>query len=538
MNMKVVDFFCGAGGFSEGFRRAGFDVVVAVDNWQYAVKTHHANHPNTKVIKDDVERMSNLHDKEFNELIPDSEIIIGSPPCVAFSNSNRSGKANKDYGKLLFEAYLRIIARKKFKKNSILKYWILENVPNVERYLQESYSAQDLGLTGDFNLKVKSISSKVYNAKYFGVPSNRKRYFCGDFPEPVLIKMEESLIHLSEVLSCLNEPRTGLNTIMNDPNYNNSMLLKDVTDHHYLHKIADFELEKAKRAKQDKGYMGRMSFPENEDKPARTIMATMSFSSRESMIFRSKKHGYRAPTIREISSLMSFPIDYRFYGNSLLSKYRLVGNAVPPKMSYAFAKAIAVNENVKHKVAYTPIEKYPKNGFYNLNSVKEISENVEKPKKHNARFKYHIPYLLSDAYRVELTNHHSLFDKNKYIWSVEIHKSQGKNAKIFCPRINKDVIELEMKKKIDKFCKDIYPKLNSFAKFQRAYCMTSRERGKKIGPFELLYKIREFVDSYCKKDNEAYIACKGAPYSLPSKIAIGYYVLCLLIKEMKQMKEE
>ena len=30
--MKVVDFFCGGGGFSEGFRQAGFDIVFAVDN--------------------------------------------------------------------------------------------------------------------------------------------------------------------------------------------------------------------------------------------------------------------------------------------------------------------------------------------------------------------------------------------------------------------------------------------------------------------------------------------------------------------------
>ena len=304
-----------------------------------------------------------------------------------------------------------------------------------------------------------------------------------------------------------------------------------------INKIADFELAKAKRAKQDKGYMGRMSFPENEDKPARTVMATMSFSSRESMIFRSKKHGYRAPTIREVASLMSFPIDYRFYGNSLLSKYRLVGNAVPPKMSYAFAKAIAVNENVKYKVAYTPIEKYPKNGFYNLNSIKEISENVEKPKMHNARFKYHIPYLIIDTYRVELTNHHSLFDKNQYIWSAEIHKSQGKNAKIFCPRMNKDAINLAMKKKINKFLNKLYPKLNAFIKFQQAYCMTSCERGKHLGPFELLYKIRGFIDSHCKKDNDAYIVCKGEPNSLPANIAIGYYVLCSVIKEMKQLKE-
>ena len=29
--MKVVDFFCGAGGFSEGFRQAGFEIVQGIE---------------------------------------------------------------------------------------------------------------------------------------------------------------------------------------------------------------------------------------------------------------------------------------------------------------------------------------------------------------------------------------------------------------------------------------------------------------------------------------------------------------------------
>jgi len=119
--MKVIDFFCGSGGFSEGFRQAGFDVIWAVDNWQPAVDTHRENHSGSNTILDDVIRLSKLPDKEFEKIIPDSEIIIGSPPCIAFSNSNKSGKGDKTKGIELFEAFLRIIFRKKYKKNSILK---------------------------------------------------------------------------------------------------------------------------------------------------------------------------------------------------------------------------------------------------------------------------------------------------------------------------------------------------------------------------------------------------------------------------------
>ena len=41
--MKVADFFCGGGGFSEGFRQAGFEIVFAVDSWAPAVKTYKGN---------------------------------------------------------------------------------------------------------------------------------------------------------------------------------------------------------------------------------------------------------------------------------------------------------------------------------------------------------------------------------------------------------------------------------------------------------------------------------------------------------------
>ena len=85
-----------------------------------------------------------------------------------------------------------------------------------------------------------------------------------------------------------------------------------------------------------------MSFPENLDKPSRTIMATKSGSTRESMILKGKGKGngeYRLPTIREIASLMGFPFVFNFYGSES-TKWRQVGNAVCPHMSFALAKEI------------------------------------------------------------------------------------------------------------------------------------------------------------------------------------------------------
>ena len=58
--LRVVDLFCGAGGFSEGFRQAGFQILAGVDNWQVATSTFKANHPASFAILDDVVIHRNL----------------------------------------------------------------------------------------------------------------------------------------------------------------------------------------------------------------------------------------------------------------------------------------------------------------------------------------------------------------------------------------------------------------------------------------------------------------------------------------------
>ncbi len=56
----VVDLFCGAGGSSEGFGRAGFKVLAAVDVDEMAVRTYRLNHhgvPDERVICQDIQKL-------------------------------------------------------------------------------------------------------------------------------------------------------------------------------------------------------------------------------------------------------------------------------------------------------------------------------------------------------------------------------------------------------------------------------------------------------------------------------------------------
>ncbi|MDL2288239.1 DNA cytosine methyltransferase [Oscillospiraceae bacterium OttesenSCG-928-F05] len=527
--MKVADFFCGAGGFSEGFRQAGFEICFAIDRWEFAVDTYKANKPGCTVLKDDIIRISELPDDEFHELIPDTEIILGSPPCVAFSNSNKSGKGDKKMGIRLLKAYLRIVARKRFKPGSRLRYWILENVPNIEKYMQKEYTADDLGLPGGFVLNAINETSGIYNAKYFGAPTNRKRFLCGEFPAPIPTHTDNTAVTLRAVLDSLGAPLSDNNIPIIDCNYPDLQMARpDVTDHHYIYMLQPFEWETAKRLKEDKGYMGRMSFPENLARPSRTVMANMSASSRESMILSAPDNGYRLPTVREVASMMSFPIDYRFYGMSKGTKHTLVGNAVPPKMSYALAKAIALDVGTSIPEHYMPIEHNQSINFYNLNSV-VFKPKVESEKRDTAKFKYHIPYMIIRAYRVELTNYHSDFDNLRFQWDAEIHYSQGKNkAAVLVPHITEKDVPKELRVVVRHYIKNIRPKLLSYSNFQKAFCMTNEQRinNDLLGPYDLLASIKQFIETEVSK--ELWVAqaeLSKVPKSIPMPILIGYYIL-------------
>jgi len=104
-NVTVCDFFCGAGGFSEGFYQEGFDVVFALDYWKPAYITHEHNHKHCKNVCMNILDIDSP--EKIDEIIPDTDIIIGSPPCVSFSSSNLSGKADKTLGLQLIKQFLK-----------------------------------------------------------------------------------------------------------------------------------------------------------------------------------------------------------------------------------------------------------------------------------------------------------------------------------------------------------------------------------------------------------------------------------------------
>ena len=185
MSLTVLDLFCGSGGFSEGFRQAGYKIVMGIDNWKPAIQTFQFNFPKSKTLLKDI---GSLSENEIENLLPNTDILIGSPPCQNFSTSNKLGKANKSYGISLIKNFLKIVVIKK--ESGYLKAWFMENVPNSLHYLKENYTYSDLDLS-DFAKRKKIHPKKIaitlnqekiriILAVDFGVAQKRSRAFIGE----------------------------------------------------------------------------------------------------------------------------------------------------------------------------------------------------------------------------------------------------------------------------------------------------------------------------------------------------------------------
>jgi DNA (cytosine-5)-methyltransferase 1 len=252
--------------------------------------------------------------------------------------------------------------------------------------------------------------------------------------------------------------------------------------------------------------MGKMSFPENEERTSRTIMATRSASTREALIYKSeyKRTGdgeYRLPTIREIASLMGFPYVYQFSGSEG-TKWRQIGNSVCPHQSSALAKAIrrkmGLDDILDNDLDFSSLEK----GCEKIENLNTFKENVfNKPRKRikNARFRRHV--LKLGNMTVDLMNYHpekkDVITKKWYV-AAFFGTGEGYGRKIF---------EVKDKKSIEKILEKEFPHFNDYKKnindnFSADVCLlqgifeNDLKLKQKANPILLLKKLSDMIFQY------------------------------------------
>lgn len=160
--MQVVDLFAGAGGLSEGFRQAGFSVIAGSDNDPDAMATYRTNFPEACAITGDIR---NPEIKEqILALAKQATVIVGGPPCQAFSQVRNHTRVIEDPRNSLYREFVDVLAR------SLPAAFIMENVTGMDQMGVREQIVLDLTLDGEY-----AVTPQVVDAADFGVPQTRKR---------------------------------------------------------------------------------------------------------------------------------------------------------------------------------------------------------------------------------------------------------------------------------------------------------------------------------------------------------------------------
>ncbi|MFA6305518.1 MAG: DNA (cytosine-5-)-methyltransferase [Candidatus Gracilibacteria bacterium] len=161
---NVVDLFCGAGGLGLGFEWAGYNIVVANDNFPAACETYRNNHKKTILIEGDITE-STVKDALINSIKKNKiDMIIGGPPCQGFSYAGK--RLKDDPRNFLYKEYVEIVER--VRPKVIL-------IENVEGILTSDKGKTFQGIKTDFEELGYKLHGKKMHAIQFGVPQKRKR---------------------------------------------------------------------------------------------------------------------------------------------------------------------------------------------------------------------------------------------------------------------------------------------------------------------------------------------------------------------------
>lgn len=315
--MKAIDLYSGIGGWALGLKVAGIDVVASYERWESAAVTEERN------LQTPVDRV-NIRTLDSSLLPSDVDIVVGSPPCTGFSFSNRGGFGDiadglKDIGK-----FLEIV------ESVRPACWAMENVPRVKSILERELAPE--GALSRFVHLRKTMEIEVIDMSRFGLPQRRKRCIAGNFDLGLLEQYADSCqgTTLGDVLSQLEK------TISRDLNFGVDLDRSTITEQVKEPFFDEEETRINKEAKEYHPVYNGMRFPDPRDEPARTVTATCTRVSRESVIVADvvRPRHYRRLTIRERAALQGFPLTYQFFGNSYSEKLKMIGNAIPPVFTY------------------------------------------------------------------------------------------------------------------------------------------------------------------------------------------------------------
>jgi DNA (cytosine-5)-methyltransferase 1 len=333
----LVDLFAGCGGMTAGFAASGrFSPIFAVEADRDAAATYEANF-GSHVVNRPIERV-----KDF----PTADIVIGGPPCQAFSTLNRSGVGFERRD--LWRHYARAL------RGSSASVFVMENVPQLlasPEYRSFVLSAKRAGY---------EIDAQVLNAADYGVPQKRLRAFVigsrvgpVSWPKPthadprrrtelppwrtfrdavagLPIEPDGNRWHVPRN----PRPDTLLRYEAVPPDGGNRFQMQAELDSAGLHHLVQPCFRRKPTGTTD--VFGRLWW----DKPCVTIRTEFHKPEKGRYLH---PEAHRSITPREGARCMSFPDRFVFpEEQSMTAVARQIGNAVPPWLALQIAKSMAL----------------------------------------------------------------------------------------------------------------------------------------------------------------------------------------------------
>lgn len=339
MKLISIDLFSGIGGLTQGLHKAGFHTELAFEIDEIASKAYRLNHKNTKVITNDIRKVS--IDSVRNELNNKTiHLLAGCPPCQGFSSIRRLNKPNpvKDDRNTLIIEFVRFV--KELKPYTFM----MENVPGLALDKSFKKALREIEKAGYFK-----PDWRVVNIKDYGVPQNRKRLvLVGSRLAPIKIaepnKKKKTVRQVIGKLPSPNLSKDPVHKIF--PSHTDSILqfIKEIPHDGGSRKDLGKERQLKCHQKENVGFYdvyGRLRW----DDYSTTITGGCLNPSKGRFLHPEQD---RCISAREASMLQSFPKSYKFPLDAPKSKIALmIGNALPPEFSRIQA------ENIKnHLLTY------------------------------------------------------------------------------------------------------------------------------------------------------------------------------------------
>jgi len=308
--IKVLDLFCGCGGFTKGLEDAGLNVVAGIDHWNPAVESYRKNFNHICLEKD----LTTYTPEKFSDEtgVKDIDILVGGPPCQGFSLAGKRDK--KDPRNSLFMEYVKYLNY--FKP----KMFIMENVRGIlSMKTSEGIYVKDL-ILNELNKEYECIPYALY-ARDFEVPQIRCRVlFIG-------------------IRKDLQKTPTQPEKINPDNHIPVSSILqpKEEVTEGYLSEKAITGIHNKKAKMKEKGFGFGAQFL-NLDKPSYTIPARYHKDGYDALVKYSDTD-IRKLTITELKRIQTFGDDFILHGN-YKEQVMQIGNAVASRFAYHIGKYI------------------------------------------------------------------------------------------------------------------------------------------------------------------------------------------------------